>query len=339
MLRVFAGKTIDIAGTVNGDVFCAGQTVTISGQVNGDVICAGQTVTLSGKVTGSVRLAGQTVSLTGTISANASIAGQSVTTDSNSTVGGDLSVGGQEAVVNGAVGRDLFIGGSVATIGNKVGRNVAAADDTLRLSSGAVIGGNVHYVSKNQLSQASTAQVAGQVSRSEPAKQQQRSPHWSIWAILTMLFVLMLTALVLVLLVPRAFQTVASTALTTGLLKTFALGLVASIVVPVIAVGVMFTVVGIPLGLLVLLLWFSVVAVSSPFAAYLAGRLLWRKGTNSISIMLLGSVVLLLLLLIPGVNFIVVLLALWFGVGSVLLQVGRLGRPHYGTAALAKKSH
>ena len=53
-----AGRNIDIAGQVEGDVIVAGVDICISGKVGGDVIAVGNTIKISGEVTGNVRVVG-----------------------------------------------------------------------------------------------------------------------------------------------------------------------------------------------------------------------------------------------------------------------------------------
>src|SRR6266496_404023 len=90
-----AGQTVDIAGTINGDVFCAGQTVTISGTVNGDVYCAGQVLTVSGHINGSIHLAGQSTLLSGTVTQDAAVAAQNFNSENRTVIQGDANLAGQ----------------------------------------------------------------------------------------------------------------------------------------------------------------------------------------------------------------------------------------------------
>ena len=333
-----AGRTVDIAGKINGDVFCAGQNITISGEVTGDVICAGQTVRVSGTVGGDVRVAGQSVTLSGTIMHNLSAAGQSVVSDSDSIVKGDASIGGQTATLNGSVGRDLAAGSNSLTLNNVVGRDVQVSGQDLTLGGNAKIAGNVIYTSRNQLHREGGAQIAGHITHNLP-KQHERHARvgsifrMSIWFALYMLLAALLVGLVLVLLMPHAFHGASETALHhPG--KTLLTGFIASIVAPIVVILLMFTVVGIPLGVLLLLAWLLVLALAGPFAAYYTGRLLMQKATNAIAIMALGTLVLLLLYFVPILGGIVWFLALWFGLGIILLQAKRLPKQRYDTVAI-----
>lgn len=324
-----AGNNIEVAGTIDGDVFCAGQNVTISGTVNGDVICGAQTIHISGTVNGSIRVAAQSVTISGTITDNASIIAQTVTADSRSNIKNDAGIAGATVILNGAIGRDLATSGSSVTLNGAIGRNVQASSQDIALGRSAVVDGNVEYTSQNKLDQAPGAQVKGKVVHHTPEQKQSKKALgfislFGLYVFLAMLF----TALILVLLFPQIFHTAAENT-RASMLRTLLVGFLTSIVVPVVLLILAFTVIGIPLAIIGTLVWLIVLALSGPFAAYLLGRLILDgRATNAILTMLLGAVILLVLYLIPFLNFFVLLLALWFGIGMIVLRIN-YQRPHY----------
>jgi cytoskeletal protein CcmA (bactofilin family) len=337
-----AGRTVDIAGEVHGDVFCAGQNITVSGKVSGDVICAGQTVHISGTVEGDVRAAGQTVTVGGEVKGNLSVGSQSFTLESTGKVGRDALIGGGDAVLNGSVGRDLALGSGTATLASSVGRHVKASGDQLTLSDQASVGGDLSYTSKNEASVASSAKVAGKTTHYEP-KPEKRSNYGKVFSFsfglgLYAVLSLLIVALALVLLFPRAFDSVTGLALADPL-KAFLWGLAASFVMPVLIIGLMVTVIGIPLGLLGLLSWLLIVMLAGPFFAYFVGRLMWRRQEHAVLIMLAGSLVVLIAYLIPLVGAVVLLAAMWLGTGMLLRALfHRTPKPAYNLAPVPTKS-
>lgn len=338
---VATGRAIDIAGTVNGDVFCAGQTVTITGTVNGDVMCAGQDVHISGRVDGSVRVVGQSVTMSGLISHNLTAAGQNVSIESNGKVLGDVMIGGQDTTVNGMVGRDLAAGSTNVIVNGEVGRDIQTQGLNLTLGDTAMVGGNISYVSTKSLSQAPGAHVAGTVTRAEPARRTQRVELGAVirggfWFMVYLFFALLSVAILLALIMPQTFQMVTETAMRSPL-KTVLIGLAGSIVAPIVICVLMFTVLGIPFSFVVMAAWVLALALAGPFAAYYFGRLLWllaagKAGDNALLIMLVGAIALLVLYFIPFIGFVTTLVALWFGLGMLLLQIPKLPRPRYFVA-------
>ncbi len=330
-----SGSTIDIAGTVDGDVYCVGQNVVVSGTVDGDVLCGGQNVTISGTVTGDVRLAGQNVTIEGQVQGSASVAAQNLTLHSRGSVERDLSVAASAVVLNGAVGRDVAGFADTMTVDNTVGRNIQAQLDQLTLKSGARVGGNVTYTSANKVVENEGAQVVGEVTQKQPPAS---DTVWTgslvamAWLFgLYMLFALLLIALVLVLVAPGLFHRATSYSLQ-HIGKTLLVGLVANIVVPAVLFMLLFTVIGIPLALFGGLLWLVITLLAGPFAAYALGRLLLRRSTNAIWIMLLGSLVLLIVIMVPFIGWLISLLAFWFGLGTIILRLTTMERPKYNVA-------
>jgi len=314
-----AGRTVDIAGNVNGDVFCAGSNVTVSGRVRGDVICAAQNLDVTGQVSGDVRLAGQNVTLGSQVNGNATITAQNFTQASGSTVQGDITIGGQDAALHGKVGRDVAGGAGTLTITNAVGRNLQANVTNLHLGSGANITGNITYTSNNTLQKDNGAQVGGTVTRHAPSKQAGKShaaAAWLFWLYLYLACVV--AAVVLVLLFPRVFgRTALAARMHFG--TTLLAGLIASIVVPVILVILMFTVIGIPLAIVLGAAWLLVWLLSGAFAAYLVGQWIFRGRVHPVLTMLVGAAILFLVDAIPFIGWAIWLVAGWVGVGMQLM--------------------
>lgn len=328
-----AGHSIDIAGTVNGDIFCAGQTVNITGIVNGDVLCAGQSVNVSGTVHGSVRLAGQDVLVGATVDRSMAAAGQDVTLEAGGTIAGDASLAGQSTTVNGNINRDLAGAAGAMVLNGVVGRNVHTRASSLALGSTAKVNGDITYVSMSELSRANGAQVLGTITHTEPTRVMRRMgyprPFANAWFALYLFLTLLVLSILLAVLLPWLFQSATRIAMHAPL-KVFLVGVVSSIVVPVI-IGVLFvSFIGLPFGILLGIAWLLAAAIAGPLAAYYLGRLVLRSHpTNVLLVMLVGASILLLLDMVPFIGVIIWLIAEWFGLGMMVLQLARLPRPRY----------
>jgi cytoskeletal protein CcmA (bactofilin family) len=308
-------RTIEIAGTVNGDVFCGAMPLNISGTVKGDVICGAQTVNISGTVEGDIRVGAQTI-----------------TTDSNSKIGGDASFGATDTYLNGSIGRDLAVGGNTVRLYGNVGRDIRGTMNHLNLASTAKVGGGIDYTSNDKINMANGAEVSGKVTQTLPDEGKKAWVHlgW-LGNALALIFALLLlvTALVITALLPRLVQTVSRQGLERPwwVLLT---GFLASIFVPIIIVLLMLTIIGIPLGILLLLGWMMVALTSGLFAANYIGRVIWHTQRNPLMTVLIGGVVLLILFMIPYVGFFMMLVAFWIGSGMVLLELkDRYRKPSY----------
>lgn len=327
-----AGRTVDIAGEVRGDVFCAGQNVTISGKVDGDIICAGQTVHISGTVTGDVRVAGQTITMTAVVDGNLSVASQSFSLAQEGKVGQDATVGGNDVTLNGSIGRDLVVGGTTVTLAHTIGRNVTVDSNDLTIQDKARINGNLTYTSESKANVASGAQITGATIHNERAPKKDNYGQvfgFSLMVGIVVVVALVATSLVLVLLFPAPFHAAIKRAQGNSL-KTFLTGLLASFAVPVLIVALMVTIIGIPLALLLILVWLLILMLSGPFFSYFIGRKILKKQTNPIPIMLVGALVVKLALFVPILGVAVFLAIIWLGTGIVLRELfHRTPKPVY----------
>ncbi len=325
-------RSIDIGGTVNGDVICGTQTLNISGTVKGDVICGAQTVNISGKVDGSVRVGAQTVNISGSVGRNASIAAQTINIDSRSSIGEDASLAATTIVMNGGVGRDLAIGGADTTLSGTVGRDVQGSVTKLTLTSSAKVKGSIDYTSNTALARASGSAVNGTITRHIPHKKSISFASFlffrGVIALIAGLLALV-TGVILTALFPQAVHKVSKQGMKRPWLA-LGTGFVAAIVVPVLSALLMVTIIGVPLGILTLLSWLLIVLTSGLFSAYYLGRRIWSGQKHPVLIVLAGGLVLVILSMIPILGFIVVLLATWMGAGMVLLELkSRVPAPNY----------
>jgi cytoskeletal protein CcmA (bactofilin family) len=323
------GRNLDIAGEVNGDLFCAGQNVNISGTVHGDVLCAGQNVHITGIIDGDVRVAAQNAELTSAVSGNLTALAHIFNLSGRASVAKDLSGGVNTSTINGSVGRDVAMASTNSTINGSVGRNIKTTVQNLRLGSSAKIGGNVEYASYNQLTKESGANIAGKISRSEPKKHEKHSGWFGIGFRVYWFFAMLLVALALVALFPALFEASALTTLKSPL-RTVLLGVAAVLFTPVVFIFLMITIIGIPLGVILMLSWIAALILSGPFFGYLIGRIVWRAQRNVILTMLVGSIIVLLVYNLPILGGLALLAALFIGTGMVVREaIDRFKKPLY----------
>ncbi len=326
------GGTVNIDGTVNGDVIAAGGTVTVNGTVNGDVMVAGGMVAISGKVSDDVRIVGGNLTLDGEVGGDALVAGGNLDISSNSHVAGDLLLGVGNARLAGKVGRDVRGGGGNVEIAGDVGRNVKISCDSLTLASGSQIGGDLTYTSQQKAKIQEGAKISGRIAHKLPPapERRARSPvGLPILAAVTgriFTFFLSLIAIavvggIIVSLAPKKSLLVAET-IASAPWKSLGLGFVLLIVVPIASFIISITIVGLPIGLILLFAYILAIYLSKVFAGLLVGEQILayiRKGakTHIFWSLLLGVVVLSILGAIPILGFFVRLAYVLFALGAM----------------------
>lgn len=304
----YSGTTVDVSGTVDGDVYAAGQSIIVSGDVTGDVIAAAQTITITGSVDGNVRLAGQDVTISGDVARSGTIFASSIVVADAGSVGNDIVATGSSIHIAGDVGRDLLVSASNLTIDGTVGGNVTyTSSEKAQIDQGAVDGTVRHVVP-------------------------QQSPRVEVspWAVvlgwfLGFLYALVALSLITVLaglLVPRWLHRVTDQ-LFPSPWRALLVGFVAAIVVPLALLFLLVTIIGAPLALAGTLVWFALTLATFLFSAHYLGRLLLRGRPHPVLTSFIGGVILIVALQIPWLNILVWLAMVFFGLGAQLLEFRR----------------
>jgi hypothetical protein len=321
------GDQVIIEGTVNGDAYVAGGIVEVDGTINGDLLVAGGQVNISGTVSDNVRAVGGNIQINGKVGKNISAAGGSIGIGRSSSVGGGVLVGCGNLSVSGTVARDAKVAAGAMTMTGTIDGNVDFAGDNLTVLQGGKIGGNLSARVKNKehvdIAQGS---VLGTV---DITTQEMKPVHhilgfrlFRFWAKIVWALSLLLVGLVLTIVFPKQLRDLG---LTINKLpgKSFVWGVVGLILVPIVGVILLMTLIGIPLGLLVLTLYLWMLYLSQLTLGVFLGHRLFgieeKKGGNLFWAFVVGLVIVQALTFIPYVRFLVVLAGLIFGMGAILL--------------------
>lgn len=317
------GNSVQIDGTVNGDVYAAAQNVTIRGTVTGDVFAAGQSVDIQGTVKGSVRAAGSSVRISrATIGGSVSLFGQVTNVDSDVSIGGGLNVIASTAAIEGAVGRGITGTASVLKVGGPVGKNVEVATDSLSLEPKAAIAGDLRYQSGVDVQKQPGAVVSGSTKRTEAEKASEKNNTGlktvaAAWTFLSMLIL----GLLILRFAPTASTGTAGIVLARPIIGGV-VGLTALIVAPVVSIMLLFTVIGIPLGLMLGAAYLAGLYLAQIPVALAVGELFYRgqpKRPNRYILLTLGLLILILISVLPIVGALVQFFAVMIGFGSFFL--------------------
>lgn len=320
-----AGAIVAVSGTVQDQIRVAGAEVNVSARSGGDTWAAGAIVTVEGEAAGNLYAAGARVSVNSIVAGKLSVAGARVLIGPGTEVTGDTRVAGADVVFTGTSrGPAEFYGDSVQILGRIMG-DVHVRARHVSVGNEAVIDGNVVFETLNDPDIAVGAIVRGEqtVTNRMPYRFDHRSMIFGLVAAVLLGvgagFVLGLILLIAARpFVERAIDAMRTTPLWTGLV-----GLGVLILVPLVASLIMITVVGIPIGLLLLLAFPFAVVTGLVLSAYgLSDRLLNKERAQPsflgrLLLLLVGLLVLAVIGLIPVLGFVVGVLALLIGLGAV----------------------
>ena len=327
------GQTVTVDGRVIGDVFATGQTVVVTGTVDGDLIAAAQQVVVDGTVNGNVRAAGAVVTVNGRVGRSVTGLAQQVNVSSSGRVDGSLVAAGETISAFGPVGRGVTAGGGTLQLGGPVGGKVLVWANNLSLGPNTRIAGDLEYRSDHQADVPSGA-VAGRVQFDQIEQRQQQAPVlnglFDFGGLVWLCGSAILGALALIF-APRA----AARAVELGRqqsVPTFGLGLLALCAVPVVAVLIGLTLVGLPFALAVAALYWLGLLLAWPALGLVVGTELARRVRRGEPMPVLGALVVGLIVLhlvthLPIVGGLVAFLGLAFGLGLIVQSFRRWRRP------------
>jgi cytoskeletal protein CcmA (bactofilin family) len=266
-----------IDGTVEGDLFFFGQSIDISGHIKGDAIVFAQSIRINGQIDGNIRSFSNNLTITGTVGKNVLTFNEVVNLDSAGKVGGSLTAFSQSVGIDGKLGRDLLLMDGETTISGTIEGEVRVKGHNMSIGSSAQVGGPIRYEGDNPASVSSGAKLTSPV---EFTKKQHKSEytegHYYLWRVIwTAAFVLF--GLVLFLLLPKFSEDTVRAGERFG--APLGLGVLVFFAVPIAAIIACVTVVGIPLGVLTLGLWFLAINCAEIVVGTVVGC--WILGKSS----------------------------------------------------------
>ena len=323
-----AAEAVQVDGRLNGDLVAAARRVVVGGQVDGDLFAAGNTVDLRGPIGDSTRIVGRRINVDTAIDGDlVAAAAEIVVTDEARIAGGIVAAGGR-VEIDGTVENGARVAAGEIVIRGTVRGDANVIADRLDLAPGARIDGDLDYQTRMPLSPQAAALVEGAVRYREPPTDEADAggTPWGFVFWFWRTAAALLTGIVVVALSQRSVQRqVASFAEETTL--SALLGFSAFLLVPVAAGIAMATLVGLPIGIGVLLLFgLALYTAKLPIAVWVGDRLLGlagRPGASPYAALALGVLLLYLLFAIPYVGWLFWLAATWLGLGAMVVSARR----------------
>lgn len=275
-----AGNTVNIYGTINGDVFVAGNTITIDSQnINGDIFAAGNTITIKGTVNGSLRLAGQNIFIDGQISGNVLAGGQNINLNSSSVVNGHVTVAGQSIDSQGVIKGQLEAAGEMAYLNGQVDKDVylQLGQTKLQVGDQAKIGGKLFYKSLEQGQVSDKAQISqGVFFEPHVPKQKPSFKGFGFGSFVVKFFGMLVVGMILMHIWPKFLPESVET-IKKNKAGVFFKGFGWLILTPILLIIVAITIIGLPLAGLLFILWMLGLYLAKIIAAWLLIALIRAK--------------------------------------------------------------
>jgi len=325
-----AGGSVRQTKPVEGDLFGVGGNVDLAASVQGDAVLGGGDVRVRDNVKQDLYVGGGNVRLEAAVGRNARLAGGNVEIASSGSIAGNLSVAGGTVEIRGTVGGNVQAAGGDVLIDGTVAGDVRIAAGSLELGPNARIGGKLVHRGVEKIRRDPAAQVGGGIERGPAVRvrgEERRHSGLGIGGWLWSLGLIALAGFI------AGVFPVGSRSMGDGLRNDpgigLLLGFIALVCIPIAAVVLMVTIIGIPLALAVLLLYFVMLIVGYAAVGVMLGdaalarlrsqdaaRAGWRVGAAMAAMLALA-----LLTRIPVLGGLVIFVVLLAGLGAIVLAV------------------
>jgi len=320
-LLVAAGE-VTIDGIVKGDVLAAGGNIEINGNVDGDIIAAGGNVKISGDTKKSAYIASGNVDISGRVTRNLLLASGTLVMTDESAVGKDALIASGNSEIYGDVAGNLLSSGSDVVIGGDVEGDVdITSDNAPRILSSARIGGDVNYTSANDIIIENNVSVQGTVTKKLP---DQRTAFEVFTDKLMGFLSILLVGIIVIRLLPETTRNVCNN-MKKSLVLSGVYGIAGLVVVPILAVILMITGVGMPIGLIALAVYITAIYVAKIFASVFIGKYMLSSSgteTSTLGMMLVSGLILFEMAeFMPPLDIVFTSFSLIFAFGAMLITM------------------
>lgn len=330
--RFLAGDDVGLSDAVAGNAFLAGGRARLDGRVGGNAVVTGGVVEIRGDIDQDVLAAGGEVGIDATVRGDVRAAGGTVSIEHDAGVMGNATLAGGSINVSGRVeGKLRAFGGSVRLDG-EIGGDAEVAAEDIHVGPQAHIFGRLLYRGPKPPQVDAGAVIEGGIQRGRHVWQGIGEDGPVVRAVTRVLRFLWFTGVLvlgalLVLVLPKFTREAAATVRSQAP-ASLGLGLAVLVLVPLLAVFLCLTIIGIPLAFAVLLgyglllmlgfltgalfLGDTVLGLARPQSAESSG---WR-----ILFLLLALVAIALLRRLPWVGDLAVFLLFLAGLGAFTLR-------------------
>lgn len=300
------------SGSVSGDAIAAARTITSDGTIDEDALFIGETVVVSGRVSDDLRVIGGTARIQGAVLGDIVAIGASVSLAPEAAIAGNLYAIGGEVIIDGKVSGEVKAAGGNVRLTGSVGDSFEVWGDDVALSPAAAIGGDFIHHGAREARVAKGARVGGEMLFDK----QEGGSVGLIASFASGLFPFQLLmglagAFFLFLLFRERSEEILLDAFE-NFWRRVLRGLLLFIILPLASAFLLFTVVGIPLGIAFAALYLAGIILASACAGMLLGvaleRPLFRRQAFPLSVrpVFVGTALLALLGALPYIGLVVV---------------------------------
>jgi cytoskeletal protein CcmA (bactofilin family) len=326
---------VDFRGRSEGDVTIVAGDAEVEGNIEGTLNLAVGKAVVSGDVGDSLRVVGGNVELTGDVTGDLIVLGGRVTIPSSANISGDLIIAGGNVDLRGEVDGD--VNGYVwrLSIAGTIHGSVDVNVNKLDVRSTANIDGDLTYHTYIKPSISDGAEIRGTVSEPPDFPWDSWFDESGVFGPLLRAMWSLLAGAALILIAPRIASAISTNA--GRLVPSGVTGLLGVVLIPIVAVILLVTLIGLPIGVLILAGYFVALYLSQIAVGLAIGRFVlpnrWHDGSRGFYLlaMTLGVLIVVALKLVPVpwvAGIVGAIVTIW-GFGAVVLLIGRVASTNH----------
>lgn len=356
-----AGENLKFDSKVRGDLFAACneivQSETIDGNFNG--VC--QSIQSLGPIGGSFRFFGRYISCNAPIGRNILAFAQEITIGPNCEIGQDAHLFAAKVNFQGRANGDIEVSANQATLFGSVAGCFCFEGGSLVIGPDAVIEGDLIYETPDKADISTSAQITGEVKWTRTEREEREESGWitfgkiSSWLISHRGYFLFLTIISLglfivsaipfpaglsmvilwimlaisgnvLILLSKRMTLCTEQSLSAKLFPSLGIGFVILFLAPIVAIVLLLTIIGAPLGAVLILLFGAGCFAGGIYASLFIGRKICELlriggGKPGYLCFTIGMIILVALSFIPMIGYLLSLLVIMMGLGGLTLAL------------------
>ncbi len=318
-------NNLSVEDQFDGTVFFGGDTVFTNSQVNGAAFVAGNNVEVSGETEYGF-MAGNSLKITGKVNNDLFAAGSNITINGKASIARDAYLAASTiSISNVTIGRDIKMTAATVTLSDvTIKGDVYISATTINLEDSVVIEGTLSYnenavingIKNNTINAVDTYEV-----QNTEAATLMSNFKDKLFGIISGFIILLIMYLVF----PNLFKKIDDKVEDNKVSNYFSkigIGFIGLIMIPIISIVSICTVIGMPIGLVLLASYIMSLYLGTLITAYVVGNKLYtlglKKEYNFYTVSFLGLAVMAALGLIPFVSGLVGFFGLLFGLGMII---------------------
>lgn len=322
-----AGNGLQINAPVSGELFAFGNSVTVDKPIGRSIISAGNIVNINNGSGYNAFVVGNAVTLKGDFGHDVYVAGSSVVLDSSSVIHGSLFVAGGDVVLYGSITGDVHFTTGSFTSNAVIGGNLDGSSGGSKNNSsnpifftGGSIAKDFTYRSNQVAAGLTTVKISGQTQRSNyPVKN--NSTSITLQGLFFSALMLIVLGAAMIAFAPKQIEAIQDS-VRKNWGKNALNGLLTVIVTPIIILLLMFTIIGIPLALILIALYGVLIAMCGVVSTIMIGQYLLRLSKITSSIWLALVVGVIVTVALKSTVWLALITGLVIGVGLILPAIG-----------------